>query len=315
MPSNERNPAISVVFAATLVSTLGACRSAHRDAVLDADATAASSARSSREAGPPAAHEQGDAGPLASGIPVPAAKVEAVMNSEHRPPYAGKTGSVEGTVRISGDAPPPSKLEIPPECTDAVAMYGRLFREGPGRTAADVLVAVTEYDGYVPAGTDSYPISIRGCAFDSRTLALAYGQRIEIHNDDDNLPYLPALVGANLPARFVAIPHGEPVRLYPNEPGHYVLGDTMGRTWMYADVFVVRYATHAVTRLDGRYALEGIPVGRVKVSAYLPAIGQTVDRQVEVEAGQATRVDFVLPFKVKKEPKPAASAPAGPTIK
>src|SRR6185295_12684519 len=42
-----------------------------------------------------------DAGPLAPGLPVPVAKVEAAVNAGHLAPYAGPTGVIEGTVTVS----------------------------------------------------------------------------------------------------------------------------------------------------------------------------------------------------------------------
>jgi hypothetical protein len=249
-----------------------------------------------------------DAGPLANGIPVLASKVKGEINKDDRQPYAGPAGVVEGTVRVSGDAAPASNVEIAKECPDAVAMYSKLFREGPGRTVADAMVGVTLYDGFIPARSDVYPIGIRGCAYEKRTLALTYGQRIEVKNYDAREPYLPDLLGANLPAKLLAIPRGDAVRLYPLEVGQYQLTELMGKHWMKADVFVVRFSTHAVTGLDGRYRIDGLPVGDVKVSAFLPAINKTVDRTVAVKAGETTKADFVLPFKAGQETKPKPSA-------
>lgn len=261
----------------------------------------------------PTARPVVDAGPLASGIPVLAAKVKGEINKDDRQPYAGPAGAVEGTVRVSGDAAPAANAAISKECPDAVAMYSKLFREGPGRTVADAMVGVTQYDGFIPARSDVYPIGIRGCAYEKRTLALTYGQRIEVKNYDAREPYLPDLLGANLPAKLLALPRGDAVRLYPLEVGQYQLTELMGKDWMKADVFVVRFSTHAVTGLDGRYRVDGLPVGNVKVSAYLPAIGKTVDRTVAVKAGQTTTVDFVLPFNAAKDgkPKPAPSGDEG----
>jgi hypothetical protein len=64
-----------------------------------------------------------------------------------------------------------------------------------------------------------------------------------------------------------------------------------------------------VTGTDGHYRIDGIPAGKAKVSAYLPAIRKTVDRKIVVKAGEATKVDLVIPFKPAKEPVPK---PAGP---
>jgi hypothetical protein len=254
-----------------------------------------------------------DAGPMAPGLPVPAAKVEAAINPSHLSAYSGPTGVVEGTVTASGDAPPKLAGAVPFICREASATYGKAFREGNGRTLGDVMVAVTGYDGYVPVQGDVSKVKIHGCAFDRRTIVMTYGQHLEVANTDLE-PFLPTLRGSNMPAQLVAIPRGDAVRLYPMEVGHYALADDMGKSWMYADVFVLKYSTHAVTNLDGHFRISGIPVGKVKVSAYLPLIDAqlhpdsgiaqpSVDRDVEVKEGETTKVDFVIAYKT---PKPAA---------
>jgi hypothetical protein len=299
------------IVVVVLGAVVGACRSADHQPTPDAGKkfpTWVHTVSSGEPAPPPIV----DAGPLASGIPVPASKVQAEINKDGRQPYAGPTGSVEGTVRVSGDAVPVAKTEISKDCGDAVGMYGKLFREGTGRTVADALVGVTEYEGFIPAKGDAVPVAIRGCAYDRRTIALTYGQRLEVKNYDTREPYLPDLMGSKMPAKLLAIPRGDAVRLYPTEVGQYLLAESMGKDWMKADVFAVRFSTHAVTGIDGRYRIDGLPVGSVKVSAFLPAIGKTVDHKVTVKAGEATKVDFVLPFKTEKPapPKPLASGEA-----
>jgi hypothetical protein len=314
---HTRGPsAPSAIALAILALVAGACRSRSRQAASDAAAISPSGSASAA-----AMPTLVDAGPMASGIPLPAASVEAEINPTHAPAYSGPTGALTGVVHASGDAPAARKVQIPFECGEAYATYGKAFREGNGRTLADVLVAITEYRGFVPAATDVAAVKIHGCAFDTRTVALAFGQRIEVSNDDASQFFLPALVGAEMPAQIVAVPHGDPVRLYPLRVGHYALADGMNRTWMYADVFVLRYATHAVTGLDGRYRIGNIPVGKVKVSAYLPAIDAglhpdvgmahpTMDAEIEIKAGETATLDFVIPYQA---PKPVSSKPMRPT--
>jgi hypothetical protein len=310
----------TVKYAAVITLALGmaagACRSGSPGAAPDAGTKTVQWILGSSSV-QPAPPQIIDAGPLATGIPVPASKVKGEINKAGREPYAGPTGAVEGTVRVSGDAAPVTPIQAPAQCTDAVAMYGKLFREGPGRTVADAMVGVTLFDGFVPARSDVYPVAIRGCAYDRRTIALAYGQRLEVKNYDASEPYLPELLGAKLPAKLLALPRGDAVRLYPMEVGQYVLTELMGKDWMKADVFVVRFATHAVTGLDGHYRIDGLPVGDLQVSAFLPAIGsdKTVDRKVVVKAGETTKVDFVLPFKAEKASKSAPAAPGAAVIK
>jgi len=309
--STTRNGATALVLAAAM----GACRAEGHRTVPDAGTKPGPWVYPVASARPVVQPPVVDAGPLATGIPVPLSKVQAEINKDNRQPYAGPAGAVEGTVRVSGDAAPASKIEIAKDCGDAANVYGKLFREGPGRVVADAMVGVTEYDGFIPAKTDVYPVAIRGCAYDRRTIALTYGQRIEVKNYDAKEPYLPDLVGAKMAAKLMAIPRGDAVRLYPTEVGQYLLAESMGKKWMRADVFVVRFSTHAVTGTDGRYRIDGIPAGQAKVSAFLPAIGKTVDRKVTVKAGETTKVDFVLPFKIEKETAPPAAASGEAPIK
>lgn len=250
--------------------------------------------------------------PLASAIPIPAASVDDSVNPNKLPPYAGPTGVVEGVVKFKGEKPVEVSLSLPDACRGAAATYGKSFREGSGRTAADVLVAVTGYQGYVPAPGPNVRVVMNDCAFNRRTVALTFGQRIELLNDDSKNSYIPMLVGESAPAHMVAVPHGDPVKLYPTRVGHYLLADEMNRPWMKADVYVLKYATFAVTGLDGAFRIEGIPVGKVNVSADVPWIVPAIDKTVEVtvEEGKTTKVDFTL--EVKKAPPASAGSGAAP---
>jgi hypothetical protein len=264
-----------------------------------------------------------DAGPTASGIPVPAAKVDSKLNPKHLPPYAGPTATLEGVVTVTGDPPAKRDINIPFACGEAYATYGKAFREGTGRTLGDAMIAVTRYQGFVPAAGDTHPIKIHGCAYERRTVVLTYGQHLEVSNTDPKESYLPTLVGANMPAQMAAMPRGDAVKLYPAEVGHYLLSDDSKHEWMQADVFVVPFPTHAVTGLDGRYRIQGIPPGIVKVSMYAPAVDAqlhpdfgidsvTQEREIELKAGETTQLDFVLNYKTPKprpKPKPDPNRP------
>lgn len=257
-----------------------------------------------------------DSGPPAPGIPVPLSKVEAAVNPRHAAPYAGPTGVVEGVITMSGDPAPKRELDISFACGEAYATYGKAFREGTGRTLADALVAVTGYEGFVPAAGEAESVKIHGCAYDRRTVVMTYGQHLEISNTDVKENFLPVLDGAKQPALFAATPGGDEVKLYPTEVGHYALRDDANHSWMYADVFTLRYATHAVTGLDGRYRISGVPAGKVKVSSYVPPIDAqlhpdygianvTQEREIEVKPGETARVDFAFAYKTPKpRPKP-----------
>ena len=249
--------------------------------------------------------------PIASSLPIDPKIVSAAVNAKGEPPYAGPTGTISGSITVSGE-PAPDMPEviagIPGDCEAAKETYGKLFREGPGRALADVVVGVTGYSGYVPEEAPAQVADASGCAWNSRTYVLTFGQSLDVRSRDSR-PYVPDLMGAKLKAQLVAVPRGEAIPLYPQQPGRYQLTDSM-RLFMLADVVVVKFSTHAVTGLDGRYVIPRVPVGKVKVSALLPATMVQNEKEVEVHAGELVDVPLTLAFDRKAWDSRRAGTPA-----
>lgn len=226
-------------------------------------------------------------------------QVEARLNPKKLPNYAGPTGTIRGTVRAIGDAAPVVPIkDAEPNCELAVPMFGRLFREGPERQLADVLVTATHYEGHLPPKQGAVTVYGSGCAWDRRTIALDFGQYIEVVARDRRA-YVPELLGERTVAQLFALPNGEPIPLVPSKVGRFVLHDSM-RIYSRANVYVLAYPTHSVTGIDGHYEIQGIPVGKVKIGAILPETGRTVVQDVVVEPNQVVTLDLELPFDQKK---------------
>lgn len=252
--------------------------------------------------------------PIASSLPIDPKIVSAAVNSNGDPPYSGPTGTIGGVITISGDPAPdmPEVLAaIPSDCAAAKETYGKLFREGPGRGLADVVVGVTGYAGYVPEEVPAQFADANGCAWNSRTYVLTFGQSLDVRSRDSR-PYVPDLMGARLKAQLVALPRGDAIHLYPEHPGRYQLTDSM-RLFMLAEVLVVKFPTHAVSGLDGHFVIPHVPVGKVKVSALLPATMAQVEKEVEVHAGELVEVPLVLSFDRKAWDAQRAGTPAPPS--
>lgn len=289
MNARKANSALSILV---LALALGACRSSEGQKSQEPEPEETATVVDNAEPAP------APAGPIPE--PVSQERIQAVLNPAKVDAYQGPFGIVEGTIRIEGAEAPKRDVAIPQGCGDALATYTKLFREGTGRTLADALVTVTEYEGFVEPKREAKTVAIRGCAYETRTLALSFGERIEVSNRDAKISYLPQLLGGRHPVEMVAVPRGDAVKLYPTEVGRYILSDGMARKWMHADVFVLKYPTHDVTGLDGKFRIENVPVGKVRVTAYLPAIDESVDTEVEVKEGEPTVVELTLKYEEKK---------------
>ena len=251
--------------------------------------------------------------PIASSLPIDPKIVSAAVNANGEAPYAGASGTISGVISASGDSAPDmpeAVAAIPTDCASAKDTYGKLFREGPGRGLADVVVGVTGYSGYLPEEAPAQFADANACAWNSRTYVLTFGQSLDVRSRDSR-PYVPDLMGAHLKAQLVALPRGDAIHLYPEQPGRYQLTDSM-RLFMLADVLVVKFSTHAVTGLDGRYVIPRVPVGKVKVSALLPATMVQNEKEVEVHAGELVDVPLTLAFdrKVWEARRSGSAAPA-----
>lgn len=210
----------------------------------------------------------------------------------------GDTGTVEGTITMEGDPAPvqPGLAErVPPECSNALATYNLLFREGAGRKVADAFVGVTGYSGAAAEITTPVQVTARGCAWDRRTYGLMPKQFLQVKSGD-SLPYLPQLFGANAGAALVAVPGGSAVPVYPHKgAGLYLLVDQM-RNFSQATVLVVKFSTFDVTGLDGKFRIENVPVGSSKLSAFLPTVNLRTEQPITVSKGKTTQVDLKMRF-------------------
>jgi hypothetical protein len=236
--------------------------------------------------------------------------VQSVINPDNLPVYSGPTGSVEGTITVTGPRAPDVPIDTT-KCPAALDTYGKLFREGtpaaPGgpRPLADAVVVVVGYSGFVPDKTDVQHLTIgTNCAYPSRTIAITYGQRLEISNKT-SLLFAPVIDSTMTPAVMVAPPleNGEPVRVYPTRSGRFQLTDRL-QIFVNEDLYVFRHPLHAVTDASGHYRIDGLPVGKLKVGVTHPAFEGGAESPVDVVAGVVQTVDLGVVYKPKAPKKP-----------
>jgi len=271
----------------------------------------------------PEPEREAGAAPAPAGPPnavgLPSSVVAAVVNPMNLKPYSGPTGSIVGTVLVRGpEAPPVPNLEVQ-ACPGALDTYGKLFRAGPlrsdgARPLADALVLVTGYGGYVPEKNEVQRVVIgTNCGYPSRSIALTFGQRLDIANDS-TLPFAPYLEGAPGLTVMIAPPQqrGEPVKIFPVRADFFPLRDQLQK-FVHVDVYVLRQPLHAVTDLQGHFRIDGVPAGRVRVSARLGGLLGEVDEDVNVRADAPQTVELSLKYAPAGAASPLRPATARPS--
>jgi hypothetical protein len=266
-----------------------------------------------------------------------APSASGTSSAARAPEYTGPTGTVKGVVKIVGDEPPTTPFSYPKGCESASGVYGKLFRRGQEGQLADAVVTVTNYGRWrIPPNSEAVSLSIRDCAYSQRSVVMTDGQHLEVKNEDPLQSYLPHLDGARSPATIVAIPRGAPVKLLSAGRRRYWLRDQMGKQFMVAHVFHFPYSTAAVTGLDGRFEISGLPVGKATLAVMLPQTKTMLSKQVTLDIKEGENViDVELEFNAARDtpedghggtqpgrgpdghesPPPPASASAAPSSK
>jgi hypothetical protein len=224
--------------------------------------------------------------PAAPVVAIPLADVTTPPAEQAPSPVAEESATIiTGTVRFRGSVPAP--VPVAPECR-AFSRAAQVVRIGTDDEVADVLVAVTEWSGEPPTARGPFVVELADCEATPRNVALAPDQRLQIVNGDTRA-YDLVLDGVS---RFALAPGASHELSLPSGTLHRLRADHHPQ--LEVPVFALLYATHAITDHRGRYRIEGVPPGRAKLSAHLPAVNAVVNRTIEVQLGH-NEIDLVLP--------------------
>ncbi|MFO0678823.1 MAG: hypothetical protein U0169_19990 [Polyangiaceae bacterium] len=238
--------------------------------------------------------------------PVPRSSVEKLVNPDALPAYKGPVGSIEGTVFVTGPEAPDAtdpKTGQPftyRKCPAAKATRAKSFRTGPSdaegrRPLVGAVLAVTGYtNAFVPEQEEAKHVDVADCADFPRTITMTFGQRLEIANKTKDV-FAPQFDAPGQGALMVAPPGADAVKLYPPHPGFFQLVERLGDDAIAADVYVLLHPLHTTSGVDGRYRIDHVPVGALKIGVRLAAVGELVV-DVDIKDGVVTRRDLVLPY-------------------
>ena len=195
----------------------------------------------------------------------------------------------------------------------------RSARALPARAARgrsrDAIVVVTGYKGfYLPETQEAKELRIEGCAYHD---AHAHAHVRRAHRGEEPLE---GLLDAHARAGAEHGPDdGDAGRRSGEDlPEEARALPALDRDRKYAvvDVYAFLHPLHTASALTGYYRIDGVPVGKLKVSSTHPHIDSNAEADVTVAAGVVHKVDLVLK-NVNKDAgaPPAPDAAAAPPLR
>ena len=201
------------------------------------------------------------------------------------PPAQPGRGRIEGGVRILVPAAAPRPSGVYP--TRRVSRPAARASE-----VTNVVVFLKDITGQAALPTGQATIVQRDEAFVPRVVAITRGSTVDFPNAD---PFFHNVFSLAPGAAF--------------DLGRYPRGETRSRRFtsaglvkvychihshMTATIIVFDHAYFSIPSDDGGFAIEEVPAGTYRVSAWHERIGESIST-VRVEAGRTARVEFALP--------------------
>ncbi|HRK34534.1 MAG TPA: carboxypeptidase regulatory-like domain-containing protein [Candidatus Hydrogenedentes bacterium] len=211
---------------------------------------------------------------------------------------SANAGSVTGTVKFEGDAPPmkPVDMSAVPEChaMHKEPILNEVLVLGPNKEVANIFVEVTkgvpakEY----PVPTEPVVLTQEGCRYSPRMVAVRVGQTLKVLNPDGilhNVNYLPKVNKPDNTAMPATMKEKD-IKFDKAEAPFQFKCDI--HPWMFAYCAVVTHPFFSITKQDGVYKIEGLDPGEYEITAYHERLGKQV-ATVTVAEGDVTQ-DFVF---------------------
>ena len=214
-------------------------------------------------------------------------------------PIAGQGGSgtIAGHVKYTGPTPvnPIIRMGADPRCNKLYVgkrPTAPTFVVGTDGAFANVLVNL---DGSFPATPVPATPAVLGqkdCQYAPRVLGARIGQMLQVTNEDPTEHNVHSLSKAGNDFNRTQLINGKPFD-FTLKAGELLRITCDSHTWMTAYVGIFDNPYFSVSGADGAFTIANVPVGKQSVKAWHEVMG-TQTKMVDVQAGQATTVDFTF---------------------
>ncbi len=201
-------------------------------------------------------------------------------------------GTIAGEVKVTGTPPPPKVVKVNKD-NQACGNEKKVaeVEVGPGGGLANAVVSVAGVK--VPKPAQKPALDQKGCEF-RPTVLIAYPGEVDILNSDGVLHNIHTFSTANPPIN-KAQPKFKKVMTEKFDKPEVIKVQCDAHSWMHGWI-VVTDQPAAATDDRGAFRIENVPPGKHRVEVWHPVLGKQA-REVEVKAGQETRVSFELALK------------------
>lgn len=216
-------------------------------------------------------------------------------------------GTITGTVKFEGDAPPmrPLPVESDPHCVRIRGdkpLLNEMLVLGEGQTMANVLVRVVSNLPAIEHPVPSEPVILSqvGCQYTPHVLAVRKGQSIEFHNED-GINHNVHLMPEKNKEMNRAMANAEITFTYETKFAEDVFTIKCDvHSWMKAYCAVLDHPYFAVTGTDGAFTIEGLPPGTYDVEVWHEVLKtQTASVTITDEGGASIDFTYTPPQRKK----------------
>jgi plastocyanin len=199
--------------------------------------------------------------------------------------------TISGTVKLEGSAPKPSKIDMSqdPACKGTNESETIVAEKGD---LANVFVYVKDGLGNRTFAVPTEPavLNQQGCRYHPHVLGVMAGQNIEIKNDDPTTHNIHPTPKDNREWNESQAPSTPPLEKNFAREEIMLPVKCNQHPWMKMYINVVKSPFFAVTGLDGKYEIKGLPPGDYTIAFVQEKLGEQ-DEKVTVGPKESKTVD------------------------
>jgi plastocyanin len=211
-------------------------------------------------------------------------------------------GSIRGTVNFSGKAPERLKIDMSQDPVCSITGGENLAEQYVvhGGKLANVYLYIKEGPetamNAAPQSTTPVVLDQVGCKYTPHVIAVMRGGTVEFRNSDGTMHNIHTIPAGNRPVDVSQGAKGAPETRQFDKPEIMMPVRCNNHPWMNAFINVSATPFFAVSNVDGKFEIKGLPPGKYTLGAVHEKMGeQTIS--VEVASKEQAKVEFTYSMK------------------